>query len=81
MRHLYTLQGTEETEINNTHPLSLRVLISVEELAKRNHYYTLVSTMRKIHKGEQESQIMHTTQLEVSHQERFPREGALERIP
>lgn len=77
MGHLYPLQGTEESEINNTHPLSLRVLISVEELGNKNRYYTLISTMRKIHKG---AQIMGTTQLDARHQERFPREGALEWI-
>lgn len=41
MEHLSTLQGTEETEINNTHPLSLRVPVPVEELANRNYCYTL----------------------------------------
>lgn len=60
MEHLYIVQDTEETEINYTHLLSLRVLIPVEELAIRNHYYTLICAMRKIHNGGQESQITGT---------------------
>lgn len=60
MEHLSIVQDTEETEINFTHPLSLRILIPIEELAIRNHYYNLICAMKKIHNGGQESQITGT---------------------